>query len=317
MQMLTEQNSSTLAYSNSESAYQVSGEGERARDVRAFLEAKLDCLASEVEHHLGSDVIAIVGPIYPGLDEAVRVAIESRRASSRPHRGSLAVLLETDGGVIEVVERMVSVIRHHYEDVTVIVPDSAMSAGTVFAMSADRIVMNYYSCLGPIDPQIERRGVLVPALSYLVQFERLKERARAGVLTSAEILMLRGLDLAELHTFEKARELSSTLLKEWLAKYKFKDWCRTETRGIPVTTEMREQRALEVARKLMDHEHWGSHGRPISMAVLRRDLKLVVDDLDDTPELKATVHGYFRFVSDFMARENVSVLVHTPGVCLR
>ena len=39
---------------------------------------------------------------------------------------------------------------------TVIVPDGAMSAGTIFALSADRIMMDYFSCLGPIDPQIEK-----------------------------------------------------------------------------------------------------------------------------------------------------------------
>ena len=42
---------------------------------------------------------------------------------------------KTQGGTIEVVERMVNTIRHHYEDVSFIVLDKAMSAGTVFVMS--------------------------------------------------------------------------------------------------------------------------------------------------------------------------------------
>ena len=289
--------------------------GERARDVRAVLEARLDRLAAEVEHHIDNDVMAIIGPIYPGLDEAVRGAIEARKFASLARRRSLAIVLQTDGGVIEVVERMVSLIRHHYDDVTVIVLNSAMSAGTVFALSADRIMMNYYSCLGPVDPQIVRHGLLVPALSYLVQFERLKERSRTGELTSLEAAMLLRLDLAELHRFEMARELSNTLLKEWLAKYKFKDWSLTETRGVPVTAEMRERRALEVARKLMDHEHWGSHGRPVSMEVLRRDLKLQIDDLAEAPELNDALRAYYTFLNDFMAGEEDSVLVHTRGAC--
>ena len=50
---------------------------------------------------------------------------------------------------------MVATLRSNYGDVTVIVPDRAMSAGTIFALSADRIMMDYFSCLGPIDPQIE------------------------------------------------------------------------------------------------------------------------------------------------------------------
>ena len=68
---------------------------------------------------------------------------------------------------MEVVERVVTTIRFMYEDLTIVVPDQAMSAGTIFALSADRIMMDHLSCLGPIDPQIAKDGKLVPALSYL------------------------------------------------------------------------------------------------------------------------------------------------------
>ena len=44
-----------------------------------------------------------------------------------------------------------------------------MSAGTIFALSADTILMNYFSALGPIDPQIEKDGKSASALSYLIQ----------------------------------------------------------------------------------------------------------------------------------------------------
>lgn len=47
------------------------------------------------------------------------------------------------------------------------------------------------------------------------------------------------IDLAELHQFELARDLSITLLKQWLTTYKFKDWTRTETRGIRRTSSSR------------------------------------------------------------------------------
>ena len=69
-----------------------------------------------------------------------------------------------------------------------------MSAGTIFALSADRIMLDYFSCLGPIDPQIEKEGRLVPALAYLSQFERLNAKAEAGALTTAEYALLSKLD---------------------------------------------------------------------------------------------------------------------------
>lgn len=285
--------------------------------VNAFVEDQLDRLGSLVEAALRLEVMAIVGPIYPGLDDAVRIAIEHRRQPTTAAPKSLAIVLDTPGGIIEVVERMVTTIRHHYDDVTMIIPNRAMSAGTVFAMSGDRIMMDYFSCLGPIDPQIERNGKLVPALSYLVQFERLKERSAKGEITTAEVVLLQQLDLAELHSFEEARELSSTLLKEWLAKYKFKDWTTTETRRTPVTPQMREARALEVARALMDHERWHSHGRPISKEVLRNDLNLKIDDFGTDSTLRKQIKDYHQFLADYMGKIGIFGIVHTKGICLK
>lgn len=284
--------------------------------VNTVVERQLDGLAAAIEKKLNADVMAIVGPIYSGLDEFVRSAIEARKTVG-PVRQSLAIVLDTDGGIIEVVERMVNTIRHHYVEVTMVIPNRAMSAGTVFAMSGDRIMMDYFSSLGPIDPQIDRNGKLVPALSYLVQFERLKERARSGEITTAEMVLLQQLDLAELHSFEEARELSYALLKEWLAKYKFKDWHTTETTRTPVTAERRQQRALEVAQKLMDHQRWHSHGRPISMEVLRRDLNLRIDDFGADDELSRHIKDYYQFLSDYMSKLGTFCVVHTSGTCIK
>lgn len=108
---------------------------------------------------LASDVVTIISPIVPGLEHRLRQAIEGLQE----RKNVVTVILDTPGGVVEVVERMVSVLRSVYDEVTVIVPDRAMSAGTILALSADRIMMDHLSCLGPIDPQIERDGKLVPA----------------------------------------------------------------------------------------------------------------------------------------------------------
>jgi len=126
----------------------------------------------------------------------------------KDRRARMAMILETPGGIVEVVERMVHVIRYHYGEVHFVVPDHAMSAGTVFVMSGDKIFMNYFACLGPIDPQIEKDGKLVPALSYLNQFQRLSDKAEKGTLNTAEFALLNKLDLGELYQFEQARELS-------------------------------------------------------------------------------------------------------------
>jgi len=127
-------------------------------------------------------VVSIISPVTRGLEQVVRVAI----TRMEPKRPNLLVIIDTPGGIVEVVERLVRIFRHSYQEVWFLIPDRALSAGTVLVMSGDRIFMDYHSCLGPIDPQVERDGKLVPALSYLVQYSRLIRKASEQGLSSAE-----------------------------------------------------------------------------------------------------------------------------------
>ncbi|MGH7459908.1 MAG: SDH family Clp fold serine proteinase, partial [Longimicrobiales bacterium] len=228
-------------------------------------------------------------------------------------RDALLVILDTAGGVVEVVERIVRVFRTHYREVKFLIPDRALSAGTILVMSGDAILMDYHSVLGPIDPQVEREGKLVPALSYLHQFDNLKRKSVEGTLTTAEVILLQKLDLAELHQFELARELSISLLKEWLANYNFKDWTDTETRKLPVTLEMKKERADFIARALSQHDRWQTHGRGISMQTLRDELKLKIDDYGADRRLQDGVWKYFWFMRDHMNRHGIGSFVHSLG----
>ena len=269
----------------------------------------LDKLLAELESQLSADVLTLMGPIRDGVEHKVRDALEPLQA----RRPRLAVVLHTGGGIVEVAERMVHVIRHFYGEVVFIVPDVAMSAGTVFAMSGDAIMMDYFSSLGPIDPQVVRDGKLVPALSYLVQYERLIDKATLGTLTNAEFAILKGFDQAELHQFEMARDLSVSLLVGWLAKYKFKDWHETEKSKAPVSPQDREARAKEIADALMDNRRWGSHGRAIPMRVLQDELKLRIDDFGANLALSRVVRQYFSLAVDFMTRNDILHLAHSRG----
>ena len=273
--------------------------------VKSQLDSQIEIIGKE----LNSDVVAVVSPILPGLDLRLRSAVEGLSSLER----SVAVILDTPGGVVEVVERMVTALRFNYDEVLVIVPDRAMSAGTIFALSADRIMMDYFSCLGPIDPQIEKDDKLVPALSYLNQFERLNQKAESGGLSSAEYALLSKLDLGELYQFEQARELSVELLVKWLSRYKFKGWNRTETRGLEVTGQMKKERAQEIAKLLNDTERWHSHARGIDMKTLRAEVGLAIDDLADQPSLHQYVRTYFELLRDYMSRGQIYSFVHSTG----
>ena len=274
-----------------------------------YIKNQLEAYISRLERILNCDIMSIISPIVPGLEIIVRDAIE--KLSDK--KEGLAIVIETAGGIVEVVERMVNTIRHHYKEVTFIVPNVALSAGTVFVMSGDKILMDYFSCLGPIDPQIEKDGKLVPATSYLLQFERLNEKAKLGELTTAEYALLSKLDLGELHQFEQARELSVELLKRWLSKYKFKNWERRRSTGETVSMEMKEQRAKEIAEGLNDPERWHTHGRGINKDTLIRELRLLINDFSDVEGLKEEVSGYFELLLDYMYRGDMRSFVNTKG----
>ena len=186
-----------------------------------------------------------------------------------------------------------------------------MSAGTIFALSGNSIMMDYFSCLGPIDPQIEKDGKLVPALSYLNQFEQLNEKAKAGTLTSAEYSLLSKLDLGELYQFDQARELSCELLVTWLTKYKFKNWKKTETTKKPVTDDMKNQRAKKIADELSKTERWHTHGRGIDRGTLINEINLKIEDYNEMEDIGGLVREYFELSKDYMEIAHLVLFVHS------
>jgi hypothetical protein len=278
------------------------------RPLDDYMKKQLKDHLLEIEEILDEDVLTIIGPIIPGLEILVKKAIES----CKEKRSRLCIILDTEGGVIEVTERMVDTIRHHYESVTFVIPNRAMSAGTIFALSGNRIIMYYFSCLGPIDPQVIKDDKLVPALSYLNQFDRLNKKASEGNLTQAEYALLSKMDLAELDQFEQIKILTIELVKKWLFKYKFKDWIKTETRDKTVTPRLKKYRARQIAEILSDSNRWHSHGRGINMETLIDVVRLKIENISKIkPELDVKVTEYYELLKDYLNRENVTNFVHS------
>lgn len=281
------------------------------KDANSVIERQLTERLSHIEKIADTDTLVYIGPILPDIVSLIKGAVE--RIDSKRER--LSFILETGGGYIESAERIVVIVRQHYNFVQFVIPDSAMSAGTVLAMSGNAIWMDYASMLGPIDPQVQRRGGeqgLIPALGYLEQYDRLIQKAHSGQLSHAEALYLvQNFDPAELYQYEQARELSISLLKEWLVKYKFSGWKKTRTRGKRVTQAMKTRRAGEVAKRLNDTRRWHSHSRGIPMEVIRRDLKLEIEDLGERPDLKSAVFAHHELLMHYMMVRAHNVAIHT------
>lgn len=268
----------------------------------------------EVEALLDGDVIFYYGPIFPSVQKRFRDFIEQLKADGGP-RSRLVVFLNSPGGSAETVEKLVEIVRFHYQEVYFVVPDEAMSAGTIFCMSGDKIFMDYTSSLGPIDPQIHNGKDWVPALGYLDQVERMLKRSADGKLTDAELIILQTQDLAMLSRFEQAKSLTITLLKKWLVEYKFKDWTTHQTTpalvGQAVTQAQKAARAEEIATLLSDNKLWHSHGRMIGVATVKNVLRLKVEDYSRDLKLRPKILAYSDFLTDYITRHDYKHFLHS------
>lgn len=274
----------------------------------------LNKFLGKLEEHFESDVFTYFGPMVDGQENIILKLVEEIADEKKHSR--LTIILTTTGGSALSVERFVNIIRSLYEEIYFVIPDYAYSAGTIFCMSGDKIYMDYFSVLGPIDPQVQNKdGKWVPALGCLDKINELIDKAQNNTLSNAEFLILKDFDLAELRGYEQARELTFTLLKKWLVKYKFKNWSlhRTDPAklGIAVTDEEKIERAEEIARKLSDNNLWKSHSRPINLETLRTELRLEIEDYSDKNELRENIRSYYDLFSDYVIRTQTSIFLHT------
>ncbi len=269
-----------------------------------------------IEDYLKTDVIFYFGEIHPSYDRLFRDFIEELKETD-PDYKKLTIILNTPGGSAEAVEKIVGIIRHHYKEIHFIVPDYAMSAGTIFCMSGDKILMDYSSSLGPIDPQVFNGSHYVPALGYLDKVEELIEKDRNGTLTKAEFVILQNQDLGTLRSYEQAKDLSMSLLKEWLVKYKFKDWTHHRTDKVKkeqkVTLEEKQQRAEEIAAQLANNKHWHSHGRMIGIKTLTGFLRLEIEDYSLNPTLRELIRNYNDLLTEYISEKNFRVFLHSKN----
>ncbi len=266
-----------------------------------------------LENQLDGEAILIRAPMENGVDGLVRREVEGLAAAGS-HRPRLIVVLETNGGFVEVVERIHDVFREHFGEVDFVIPNFSYSAGTVLALSGDAIYMDYYSVLGPIDPQIRNRdGRWVPGIGYLEKYNELIEKSDKNTITPAELeFLVRKFDPAELFALEQARKHSENLIRDWLPKYKFKEWTVRQTSGKKVTAEDKVARAKEIADQLGDPTVWNTHGRGIPLKTLCSErIKLKIENFGDDKNLNTAIREYYDLFIDYCARRGTDFAIHT------
>ena len=184
-------------------------------------------------------------------------------------------------------------IRQKFEEVAIIIPGTAKSAGTIIVMAADEILMEPASALGPIDAQIIRQGKVFSADALLKEFEEIKsEVKKTGNLNQAYIPMLQGISPGELQAAENAKNFAIEIVKKWLFDYKFKSWKKHSSTGEIVTEEEKKERAKEIASELSNHSRWLTHGRPITIKDLK-EMGLKIIDYSENKDLYEALNRYY------------------------
>ena len=269
----------------------------------------LDKYAQKIESILHADVMLYYGDINPQYKKYFIDEIENLAKTTKYKK--LVFFITTGGGSVEMVEVMVEIMRHFYEEVYFIVPDYAYSAGTILCMSGDKIYMNYYSSLGPIDPQVIVNGKYVSAQGYIDQFNSIVEKSRNGTITPLELQMALNMNLADINFYEQARNLTVSLLKKWLVRYKFKDWFVHSKDNSPVTDIEKETRAEEIATALGNNALWNSHGRHIGMDTLWDVLKLKIENIQTLDEKDELINQYHQLAVEFAVQSKYIFFLHS------
>ncbi len=243
------------------------------------------------------------------IDYDDRVPILDQLSNLEGNR--IDVILETPGGLAEVVEDLVGLIRGKFSEVAMIIPGYAKSAGTIMAMAGDEILMESFSALGPIDAQIQLGLKRFSAHAFLEGLKKIKEEVeQKGGLNRAYIPILQNISPGEIQNCENALSFAKKLVTDWLSQYKFKFWDKHASTGLAVTEEDKKNRAKEIAEILCDHSLWLSHGRSITIKDLR-EMKLKITDYGENAELSEAIRRYYTLLKMSFDTTNIFKIYET------
>lgn len=190
----------------------------------------------------------------------------------------LTLIMHTPGGITNSTETIVAYLRSKFpNDIEVIVPTYAMSAGTMISLCADRIIMGRQSQLGPIDPQMPVGGRTVSAVAILDQFERAKKEISADRnMAHLWAPILPSLGPALLQEAQNAIDYSEKVVAGWLMRYMFKGQADAEAKGNTVASYFSRGSDKK------------SHGRRIDREEAREQ-GVVIEDLESSQDLQEAV----------------------------
>lgn len=194
----------------------------------------------------------------------------------------LDLVLHTPGGFPTAAEAIVKYLRVKFNnDIRVVVPQLAMSAGTMIACSAKSIIMGKQSSLGPIDPQFNG----IPAYNIKMEFEQAKADLAANPQNIGFWqLRLQQYPAAFLMAAQDAIDLSNLLIEEWLGTCMY-DKNKAEDKVV----------IEKICQNLNEHDKSKNHSRHFDYQFCK-DIGLKIVEMESQPKLQDAIlsmhHAY-------------------------
>lgn len=198
----------------------------------------------------------------------------------------LDLILHTPGGNTAATESIVNYLRAMFgNDIRAFVPQIAMSAGTMIALSCKEIVMGKQSNIGPIDPQFGG----VSCAGVIEEFQN----AISGIKMDPASAPLWQVIISKYHpTFlgdcQKAIEWSDKMVRDWL--------CTNMLSG----NESPEEDARKILETVGSHKETFTHSKHIHIDECEKlGIKIVpletldkrrLDDCNDLQDCVLTIH---------------------------
>lgn len=147
-----------------------------------------------------------------GIDDNDRNGFMNALHNLKKEEG-LDLILHTPGGDLSATQSIINYLCDFFNyDIRVIVPHTAMSAGTMIACSAKEIVMGRHSNLGPIDPQISG----VPANEFIKLFNNALKDLQANKNITYWTMILQKYPPTFQGICENAIEVSKKYVTSWI-----------------------------------------------------------------------------------------------------
>lgn len=208
----------------------------------------------------------------------------------------LDLILHTPGGDPTAAEAIVRYLKDKFgKDIRIIVPQIAMSAGTMIACCGKEIVMGKQSSLGPIDPQFQG----IPAYNILNEYKEAKQDLERNPQNANYwAIKLQQYPAAFMKTCIDAINLSDELVKDWLSDNML---------------EGDQEKVKKTANFLNSHDSSKSHGRHFNYKICRDNgLKItLLEDNQDFQEAVLSLHHAIMLTFD--RTESVKIIENQNG----